>query len=134
MGPLRGGLTLALSFTGTGALAQACETLRPDWEGAPVTLWQEALYLFSTPPALVLILASLIVIRLRHAWGALIVVVLWSLLTTLISMADPTGLQNLARAEGCMGSPALFIVIVAAICVGMILYTAPRKERPDRPE
>jgi hypothetical protein len=28
-------------------------------------------------------------------------------------------------AEGCVGSPALFIGIIAAICVGTIFYTAP---------
>ena len=36
--------------------------------------------------------------------------------------------------EGCIGSPTLFIGVVAAICVAMILYTAPRAERADTRE
>jgi hypothetical protein len=46
-------------------------------------------------------------------------------------MKDPTGVQNLARVEGCVGSASLFIVIATAICIVTILYTAPRKSRPD---
>jgi len=113
------------------AWAEVCDKARPAWDGTPVSAWQETIFLLSTIPALVLIVASLLAIRFRHQWGALVVVVLWTILVTMISMADPTGLQKRAAAEGCVGSPALFIGLVAAICVGMILYTAPRPSRPD---
>ncbi len=51
-------------------------------------------------------------------------VVGWTFWVSLISMADPTGTREIARAEGCIGSPTLFIALVAAICVATILYTA----------
>lgn len=133
MGPLRRGLILALLLP-SPAFAEVCDKVRPGWDGTAVGPLQEALYLFMTPPALFLIVTSLLVIRLRHQWGALAVVVLWTILITLVTMADPTGLQEMARIEGCMGSPTLFIGIVAAICGGMIVYTAPRSERPDQPD
>lgn len=129
MGSLRGGLTASLLMP-TAAWAEVCDKERPSWDGEPVNAVQEALFLFSTPAALVLILASMLAIRFRHQWGGLIVVLLWTLMVSLVSMADPTGTADLARAEGCTGSPALFIAAVAAICVAMILYTAPIK-RPE---
>lgn len=127
MGPLRRGVTLAL--LPTGALADACARTRPDWDGTPVSLLDEALFLVATPAALVLIIASLVAVRFRHQWGALVVVVLWTLFVSLIAMGDPTGLRAEEVAEGCVGSPALFIGLVAAICVAMILYTTPRQGR-----
>ena len=127
MGPLRRGVTLAL--LPTGALADACVRTRPDWDGTPVSLLDEALFLVATPAALVLIIASLVAVRFRHQWGALVVVVLWTLFVSLIAMGDPTGLRAEEVAEGCVGSPALFIGLVAAICVAMILYTTPRQGR-----
>ena len=133
MGPLRRGLILTLLAPGA-AQADVCADLRPGWDGSAVGPIQEALYLFVTPLSLFLILTSLLVLRFRHQWGALAVVVGWTVLVSIVAMADPTGLQEIARAEGCMGSPALFIGIVAAICGGMIIYTAPRSQRPDQPD
>ena len=127
MGPLRGGLILAL--LPAGAIAQTCAQTRPTWDGTPVSALDEALFLAATPAALVLLLASLLALRFRHQWGALIVVVLWTLFISLIAMGDPTGLRAEEIAEGCIGSPALFIGLVAAICVAMILYTTPRQSR-----
>ncbi|MEP4197146.1 MAG: hypothetical protein ABJL99_16090 [Aliishimia sp.] len=128
MGSLRRGLILAC-LTPSALWAEVCDKARPAWDGNTVSAWQEAVFLFSTLPALVLIVASMLAIRFRHQWGALVVVVLWTLLVTMVSMADPTGIQKLAAAEGCVGSPALFIGVVAAICGGMILYTVPRAKR-----
>lgn len=132
MGPLRRGLMLAL-LPGAAA-AEVCETTRPGWDGTPVGPVQEAVFLFSTPFSLALILASLLAIRFRYQWGALAVVVLWTVVVTMVSMADPTGVRDLAIAEGCAGSATLFIGLVAAICVGMILYTTPRTGGNNDPD
>ena len=127
MGPLRGGVILAL-IPGA-ALAEVCDKARPGWDGGPVSALQEAIFLFSTVPALVLIVATALAFRFRSAWGGLVVVVLWTVLVSMRTMFDPSGLNSLALAEGCVGSPALFIGIVAAICVAIVLYTLPRETR-----
>ncbi len=96
-----------------------------------MTALAEAVFLAGTVPVLILFLATAAALRFRSQWGGLAVVVLWTGLITVLSMVDPSGLQAAARAQGCVGSPALFIGIVAAICVATILYTAPLKQRPD---
>ena len=125
MGSLRRGLTLA-ALAPSAAWAEVCDKTRPNWDGTPVSMMGEAIFLFSTPAALILVLGSLLAIRFRHQWGALIMVVLWTLLISLVAMGDPTGMREFELAEGCVGSPTLFIGLVAAICIGMILYTTPR--------
>jgi len=56
-----------------------------------------------------------------------------SMITEAITLAaSPVSLILLAVtliAVRCLGSPTLFIAAVAAICVGMILYTAPTEAR-----
>ena len=130
MGPVRRGLILAALAPGA-AFAGACETLRPGWDGTPATSVSEALFLASTLPALILFLATALALRFRSQWGGLAVVCLWTAFVTVLSMVDPTGLQAPAMAEGCVGSPGLFIAVIAAICVATILYTAPLKRRAD---
>lgn len=130
MGPFRRGVALALALP-NAAWSEACNKTRPDWDGSAVSALDEALYLAATPATLVLILGSMIAVRFRHQWGALAVVVLWTLLVSMVAMGDPTGLRAQEIAEGCIGSPALFIAAVAAICVGMIIYTTPKRERAE---
>ena len=130
MGSFRRGLIALLAMPGT-AFAGVCESVRPNWDGTPTTPLSEALFLSGTVPVLILIVATMAALRYRSQWGGLAVVVLWTMLITILSMVDPAGLQAAARAEGCTGSPALFIAAVAAICVATIIYTTPRKRRPD---
>ncbi|PTX54879.1 hypothetical protein C8N43_3702 [Litoreibacter ponti] len=111
------------------AWAEVCDKARPSWDGAPVSALQEAVFLFSTVPALILVMASALVLRFRSQWGGLVVVLLWTGLVTMLTMVDPSGLDELAVTEGCVGSPALFISVVAAICVAIVLYTLPRETR-----
>ena len=123
MGPLRGGLILAL-LPGA-ALAEVCAQVRPFWTpGAPATGWDELIGLMATPPSLVLLLLSALAIRFRQQWLTLGTVLLWSFWVSFVVLVspDPTRLQ--AIEEGCIGSPTLFILAVAAICGGMILYTS----------
>lgn len=126
MGPLRAGVIIAAPRA-----TPACDATRPDWDGTAVTAMDEALFLAATPAVLVLILASALAIRFRHQWGALAVVLGWTGVVSLIAMGDPTGQRVAQAAEGCLGSPSLFIAVVAAICVGMILYTTPRAADAD---
>ena len=126
MGPVRGGLIL--SILPGAALAEICSVQRPNWNGVPVTMVQEAILLASSPVALVLFLGSALAIRFRNQWAALVTVVCWTLFVSFLSMFAPSA-RTAGMAEGCIGSPALFIGIIAAICVGMILYTAPQKAR-----
>lgn len=133
MGSFRGGLTLAL--LPTPALAEVCDKERPLWTpGAPATALDEMIALFSSPAALVLLALSVAVVLRRSQWGALTLVVLWTLLSSALAFdlaPDPTGIREMAVAEGCIGPPTLFLAAVTAICVAMILYTNPRPARGD---
>lgn len=129
MGPFRRGLilaTLSESALAAPALADTCALQRPNWDGAPVSAIDEALQLTSSPITVILIAITLLVVRFRSQWGGVAVVVLWTVLVSMLTMVDPTGTRVLDMAEGCIGSPTLFIALVAAICVATILYTAPR--------
>ncbi len=126
MGPFRRGLTplVGLACTPLPAWAEVCDKVRPDWNGLPVSAWQEALWLFASPLALVLLIGSAIVFRLRSSWGALVVFVGWSFLVGAFTFWDPTGgVRTAAIAEGCLGSPAVFVSVVLVISVGLLLYT-----------
>lgn len=120
---------LAFAATAAPAFAEVCDKARPNWDGTPVSSFQEAIFLFSTIPSLSLVLATAIALRYRSQWGGLAVVVLWTILITMVTATDPTGAGEFAVREGCVGSPALFIAIVTAICVAVVLYTLPRKTR-----
>ncbi len=129
MGPIRRRLT------GGGALlcpapawAEVCADLRPNWDGTTVTAWGEFLYLLQTPIVLVLIVATALAVRLRSEWGGLAVVVGWSLATFLATHWGDTGaIRTAGLNEGCVGNAALFIIVAAMVCVGVVLYTAPLK-------
>ncbi len=129
MGPFRGGLILTL-FPSILA-AEVCDKARPNWDGVPVTAIGEAIALAASAPSLVLFALTLLAIRLRHQWVALAVLILWVGFASLLTMADPTGIRVLGQAEGCIGSPTLFIAVVTAICIGMILYTTPKEARKN---
>ena len=126
MGPVRGGLILSLLPGVTWA--QSCATQRPSWDGAPVSEAQEVVFLASSPMALILFLATAVALRTKSSWGGLVVVLGWTAFVTFLTMLAPDARKQ-AIAEGCVGNPALFIGIIAAICVGTIFYTAPAKER-----
>ena len=126
MGPVRGGVILTL-LPGA-AWAQSCAEQRPTWDGAPVTAVQEALFLAGSPAALVLFLASAVAFRFKSQWGSLAVVLAWTAFVTFLTMLAPAS-RKAAFAEGCVGSPALFIGVIAAICVVMIFFTAPSSKR-----
>ena len=118
------------SVDATRESSGACDSFRPEWDGGSVSAISEALLLFQTPAALVLLLASALVLRFRSAWGALAVFVGWSMLVSAFTFFDPTGgTRSAAMAEGCVGSPTLFIAIALGISVGLILYTG----QPTKP-
>lgn len=132
MGSFRRQLTVAavMLIAAGPAHAATCAQMRPHWTpGVPATAWDELIALMSTPPSLILILASLLAIRFAHQWGALIVVLLWTLWVSFVAMSTPDVGRLAGMQEGCIGSPTLFIAAVAAICVGMILYTTRRATR-----
>ena len=129
MGPIRRRLTAAaaaLLASANMAFAQACETLRPNWDGVPLSAFDEAIVLFASIPAMALLVASAIVVRTRNQWAALGIVVLWVILASIVSFGD-TDIQQEAMIEGCMGSTTLYLAIVGAICIALVAYTAPRK-------
>ncbi len=111
--------------------AEVCDKERPAWDGLPESGIGEAIALFSAAPSLILLLATALVIRFRSSWGALAVAVLWAFLVSLLAFKGPGDIAMQAIAEGCIGSPTLFIATVTAISVAMILYTAPRSGRSD---
>ena len=132
MGSFRRGL-IFLVFLATPSLASAevCSVIAPAWDGTPVSMFGELFSLFMSPISLVLLALTMISLRFRSQWSGLVTVVFWSGFVTLITMADPTGMRVAGQTEGCIGSPALFIAAVAAICIGIVLYTAPAKRPSD---
>ena len=124
-------LALLIATLPSTALAEVCDKVRPFWTpGAQATSWDELIGLMGTPPSLILLVLSALAVRFRHQWGALVVVLLWTAWVSLIALVGVDNeTQAMAIAEGCIGSPVLFIAVVAAICGGMILYTAPRETR-----
>ena len=105
--------------------------MRPGWDGNNVSSLDELITLLSAPPALALLILTAIAVRYRSQGMGLAVVVLWTILASLMTSMDPTGLRDLARIEGCVGSPTLFLGVVTAICAATILYTAPLKKRDN---
>lgn len=133
MGSFRRGVILAC--LPTPALAEACDKIRPGWDGGTVGPVAEAITLFSSPIALAFLLGTALVFRFRSSKGALALCLAWSFLVTATTFLDPTGgVRTQAAAEGCVGSPWLFIAVVGALSVGMILYTGkptPTETSPD---
>ena len=129
MGPLRRGLILCA--LPTPALAEVCDKIRPDWSGEPVSAVTEAIQLFATAPGLALIAASAFAIRFRSQWGGLAVVLLWTIYASVMTISNGVNLRAEALAEGCAGPSTLFVALISAICIGMILYTAPMPRRTD---
>ena len=107
-----------------------CAAERPGWDGQQVGAWGELLFLLQTPLVLGLIVATALALRFRSEKGGLLVVVGWSIATYLVTgwgQDDPERMAALA--EGCIGSPALFIAVAAALSIGVVLYTAPLPRR-----
>ncbi|WP_131802532.1 hypothetical protein [Yoonia litorea] len=104
--------------------------MRPGWDGTPVSAFQELVFLAQSPIVLILILLTAVALRFRSEWGGLACVVGWSIATYLVtdwSGGSATG--TAAATEGCVGSPVLFITFAAALCIGVVLYTAPLGKR-----
>lgn len=127
MGSLRRGLTLAL-LPGT-AWADACEQLRPGWDGLPATPVTEALGLFTSPIVLFLLAALGVAVAFRHAMGTALVALLWSFFITYLVLPDTSGVRAAAAEAGCLASPTLFIGLSAAICSAAVFYTFRREKR-----
>lgn len=130
--PLALGLiTIAVMVPGT-AWAAACDSLRPLWDGVQASAVDEALHLAATLPSVALVIITALALRFRSQWGGLAAVVGWSLLVSVhVFPINSDPVRESAITEGCIGSPALFIAVVAAICIGTILYTAPIGRRSN---
>ncbi len=124
------GLRVIALITPTPAWADICTTERPGWDGTPPGLLAETATLFLTLPSAALIFCTALALRLQSAWLGLLATVGWSVLTFFLVFAGgPQSSRAQATAEGCIGSPALFIGLVTAICIATILYTAPAEGR-----
>ncbi len=121
MGPLRGGLIL--TFLASPALAEVCDKERPNWDGTPQTLLDEALFHFASPIGLFLLAALAVAVIFRHAMGTAIVVLLWSFYISAITLPDQSDVSAFVVAEGCMGSPSLYIVLSAVLSIAAVFYT-----------
>ncbi len=129
----------ALISAGPARAANACETERPYWTpGAPATVLDELIHLAMSPLTIGLAILTVLAVRFRSKWGGLIVCLMWSFLASILAFGwVPAGRAELRAAaitEGCIGSPALFIGLVAAICVAMILFTTPPERRDPSKE
>lgn len=112
------------------ARAGVCDTYRPGWDGIPVSAWSEAVSLAATPASLLLLVASALAVRMRSQWGVLAVCVSWSVLVSVLAFHDGSGGQRAAAmAEGCVGSPSVFIAAVGLLCIGLIVAGGPPARR-----
>lgn len=113
-------LIFIAAFSPTLAFAQACADLRPSWDPAsgPVTALQEAGYVFGSTFGLVTIGVFLLaILTFKTHWlisSAAASLGLAALLYTGETLADPTGMSQMATQEGCSGPPTIAI----AICLG----------------
>ena len=106
-------------------IASTCTTSRPNWDGTQASAVTEAVALFTSPAGLILLALSVLALRFRNQWLGLGAVILWTAFITIVAMIDPSGLRAPGMAEGCIGSPALFIAAAAAICVAIVFRTKP---------
>jgi hypothetical protein len=121
---------VALTWPGM-AHADSCAQMRPGWDGTPATAISEAIALASMPLSLILVLISALALRFRSQWGGLAAVAGWSVLISYIVFWSDQSARFAAAQQGCVASPALFIALVAAICLAIVIYTAPAKGRPS---
>lgn len=104
-------------------IASTCSDFRPNWDGGSVSAWSEMIQLFGTPISLILLLGTALAVRFRKPWAALAVFVGWSFAVAAVTFLDPTGgVRAAAAAEGCVGSPSLYIAVVFALCGAMMVY------------
>lgn len=125
MGPIRR-LAALLTLLPGAAFAEVCDQERPDWDGTPATAPDGLLDLLATAPSLFLIVATLLVLRFKSVWGGLATVVLWTIWVSVINSPAVFPTRAAAIEAGCIGPNTLFIALAVAICVGIVIYTAPR--------
>ena len=129
MGSIRRRLTIAaLLAMPSSAMADICAIRTPDWDGTQQSAWAELLNSLQSPMTLFLIITTAVVIKFRSQWGGLAIVVAWSGLIAIL-MASESYWEGVA--EGCIGSPSLFFGLIGALCIGVVLYTAPLPKKPD---
>ena len=114
----------------SSALIDACASVRPSWDGMPVSLLYETLFLFTTLPVLGLLFVTAIAIWSRIRWVAFIASALWLFAISIMLTADLHDIRWEARTEGCIGSEALFLGLCAAICVGTLYLGIRLRRRP----
>ncbi|MCC1492236.1 hypothetical protein [Cognatishimia sp. F0-27] len=132
-------LSALVALVPAAARADACATARPFWDAGTghATILDEALHFAASPATGGLLLATALAWRLRSARGGLAVVCGWSLMAGIIAFgrtSDAFGVSQSALEQGCVASPALFIGVVAAICIATVLYTAPDTGRSNTQE
>lgn len=118
MGPLRRQLTLMimLVLATSPAMAEVCETMRPDWsaDDGPATAVSEVIQFLIWGGGAFAIVGLLVGLYLRKA------IILHGVMVVTLIMAvpylwpiDPTA-RNLATAEGCVG-PATFVTVLLGV-------------------
>ncbi len=114
------------------AFAGVCETLNPDWvAGTSVSLLRQTISMLAMPVSLLLLVASAVMFRLRAQWGALVVIIGWAGWITALTTQTAIAARHAAQLEGCAASPALFFAIAVAVCIGLVLYTSPIRNRDN---
>ncbi len=120
MGSLRGRVT-AVTATACSlphlAYAEVCDKIRPEWApGTRVSSIGEALYAFSTLPALILVLLTFAALIVRVRALSFVLVLIWIGAALLLHFGSGE-IQISAISEGCMGSLFATQTLIAAICV-----------------
>ena len=119
-----------LTLTPLSAYAGVCETLSPGWvPGTSVSILQQTITMLAMPVSLALLIASALMFRLKAQWGSLAVIIGWAAWITALTTDSAIATRHAARLEGCAASPALFFAFAVAVCIGLVLYTSPLKNR-----
>jgi len=103
-----------------------CDKKRPIWDGVPTSALDGMLDILATAPSFILIVASLVSLRFKSVWGGLATIVGWIIWDSVINSPAACPVRAAAIEESCIGPNTLFITLSIVICVGIVMYTAPR--------
>jgi hypothetical protein len=132
---------LIWGFLPTGAIAEVCDKVRPDWNPSdgPVGPFEDVVLFFVTPFGLILLALAVASVLVRRTWlTALTTVIMTAVLAPFWSeWGEDNEVMRLAIAEGCRAaaSPILIIVVLVTLAIipAVATWRSPRSRRKSAP-
>lgn len=122
---------LAIAAPLSPAFAEVCDKARPNWTGEPVSAFAELMNFIYTTPGLIVagVLAVVLLTRLRYTAIAGAAIALGLAGLAIFEHFSPDEIGRAARAEGCVGSPWLVVVVLTLCALLMMFFARPRQGR-----